>query len=206
MLNIFITIILIKSIFLKPFFPGSYVPILSGITPLQSFGESMKRYIPQVADCKQACAAETSFNCTGLLWPAEGGDCYLYDKMNLTTGVFRNNQNSYVLYVRVCDGAAVPAVGYCEFVQNKTNVAAVVSGTTAISPGIAAESSCREFCIAMYQGVKCEAYVVSPNTMQLSQCILYSQAPSGLATGNANLYLKTCAPPPGTVFHGFAYN
>ena len=184
------------------FFPGSYVPILSGITPLQSFGESNKKYFPQTSDCKQACASETAFTCTGFLWPAEGGDCYIFDKMNLDIDIFRNNQNSYVMYVRVCDGEATPAVGYCEFVQNQTSISAVTS-VTSVSPGIAAETSCREFCIARYQGVDCEAYVVSPNMKQLSQCVLYSQVPSGLGTGTSNLYVKTCAPPPGKLFITF---
>lgn len=177
---------------------GSYVPILSGISPLQTFGESNKRYLPQVLDCRQACAAEKTFNCTGFLWPADGGDCYLYDKMNLAIDIFRNNQNSYVMYVRVCDGATAPSVGFCEFVQNSTNITAVTSALS-VTPGIAAESSCREFCIAKFQGPNCEAYVVSPNTKVLSQCVLYSQIPTGLATGTSNLYVKTCRPPPGKI-------
>uniref|UniRef100_A0A914PMT4 Uncharacterized protein n=1 Tax=Panagrolaimus davidi TaxID=227884 RepID=A0A914PMT4_9BILA len=174
---------------------SSYVPVLSGISPLQTFGETNKRYLPQVLDCKQACAAETTFTCTGFLWPAAGGDCYLYDKMNLALDIFRNNQNSYVMYVRVCDGAPTPSVGFCEFVQNLTNVAAVTSSIS-VSPGIAAESSCREFCIAQFQGVQCNAYVVSLDTKMLSQCVLYSTVPTGLTAGTSNLYVKTCRPPP----------
>uniref|UniRef100_A0AC34FWR4 Apple domain-containing protein n=1 Tax=Panagrolaimus sp. ES5 TaxID=591445 RepID=A0AC34FWR4_9BILA len=147
------------------------------------------RYLPQVLDCRQACAAEKTFNCTGFLWPADGGDCYLYDKMNLAIDIFRNNQNSYVMYVRVCDGATAPSVGFCEFVQNATNVTGVTSALS-VTPGIAAESSCREFCIAKFQGPNCEAYVVSPNTKVLSQCVLYSQIPTGLTTGTSNF--ATC--------------
>uniref|UniRef100_A0AC34QRJ2 Apple domain-containing protein n=1 Tax=Panagrolaimus sp. JU765 TaxID=591449 RepID=A0AC34QRJ2_9BILA len=170
-----------------------FTPILSGVTPLQPLGEGAKKQITNAADCKQLCASETAFNCTAFLWPAEGGDCYLYDHINLAGEIFRDPMDSYVLYVKVCNGTT-PAVGFCEFSLSKTGITGTT--TNAISPGIATEASCRQFCIARYQGPTCNAYVVSPDKNSLSRCLLYSQTPTGLSNGTVNLYVKNCHPPP----------
>ena len=170
-----------------------YTPILSGVTPLQSLGEGMKQHVPDSADCKKECAETTSFTCTAFLWPADGGDCYLYDKINLEQEIFRDPMDAYVMYVQVCDGDSTPSVGFCEFTLEQTGISGA-SGS--ISPGIAAESSCREFCIARYQGPACNAYIVSPDINLLSSCLLYETTPTDLESGNVNLYVKTCSPPP----------
>ncbi|KAE9555386.1 hypothetical protein FO519_001398 [Halicephalobus sp. NKZ332] len=153
----------------------------------------MKQHISNAPDCKQLCAALTDFTCTAFLWPAEGGDCYLYDTINLEQEIFRDPMDSYVLYVQVCGDASPPSVGYCEFQLEQQGV---TGAPGSISPGIAALSSCNEFCIAKYQGPNCNAYIVSSDANMLSTCLLYTTPPSNLQPGNVDLYVKNCAPPP----------
>uniref|UniRef100_A0A7E4ZZX7 Apple domain-containing protein n=1 Tax=Panagrellus redivivus TaxID=6233 RepID=A0A7E4ZZX7_PANRE len=176
----------------------TYQPILSGITPLQSLGESNKAYLQDSQDCKAACAAFAGFTCTAFLWPAGGGDCYVYDKIDLTSNdIFREENNAYVLYVRVCGSDAIPSVGYCEFKENQTSITADTA-IVSLSPGMAAEASCEQFCIAKYRGMDCIAYIVSPSLTWLSQCLLYADGTTfgTLASGASNLYVKDCQPPP----------
>uniref|UniRef100_A0AC35TN51 C2H2-type domain-containing protein n=1 Tax=Rhabditophanes sp. KR3021 TaxID=114890 RepID=A0AC35TN51_9BILA len=170
----------------------NYVPILQGIAVQQPLGNSNKKVIPGSTDCKSACDTETSFVCTAFLWPGYTGDCYLFDKVDVTKQIFRDN-GEYKLYVSVCNNATAPTVGYCEFRINQTNVG-YDNVATSLSPALTTQDSCFQFCINQYNGISYNAFIVKPTG--LSKCALYPVVPTAQGTGEMNLWTKECRGPP----------
>lgn len=168
-----------------------FYPILYGVNTQQPLGYNKNYFIRNSDDCRDACIKETNFTCTAFLWPGYPGHCYLFDKVNLSLQIFRDD-GAYILYVESCS-ETIPSIGYCEFTVNQTGVSYHPTEKSE-TPGQTTQESCFQFCINQYKGLNYEAFIVSPTG--LSTCMLYENIPQNLSTGTYNMWTKNCYPPP----------